>query len=171
MSTDAAGAPRSRPPRRKLLRRRGRRFWLALGVAGAALAFYAPGLLATQYTSGRSSPDYLVEPWQGWHFLYAATTLAIDADLNTSALAIEAAKKRFNDPVGESGGARVLRVRLVFADGQDVPVTGTSVRTPKTLSWEVVGRLDGRDDVLLALLDYSTGATLWEDGRLNAPHR
>ena len=165
MSTVDAPRPRParpRPARRRLLRTHGRRFWAPFVAAGLVFLFYVPALIATQYTAERSSPDFLSRPLKGWQFLYTAMTKAPDAELNTSGLASARAHACFDEgPV--IGGARVVRVRLIYGDGATVPVTGGGIRTPGPLAWEVKGRVGEGRSRLWAVLDYDSGRTLWKD--------
>lgn len=150
-----------------MFRNQSKRFWTILITCVVVVVFYFPSLVAFRYTAPPQNVTFLYKPWKSWSFAYTALTVPGDAKLKTSGEALRAAKKAWPGP-----SPSVDEVRLLFVeedrpyefthsvDGRDVT---TTITPPYDFVWQVRGAVGkGTDENVVGLLDYRSGAVLYD---------
>jgi hypothetical protein len=127
-----------------------------------------PNVVASWFNDGPGGAEIrATRPDDGWKFLYHAARLSRDAELGTSALALEFARERWQSParaesvelVYQHGGA----FRVPVPEGAVAPPPRRAVATPRSrLGWVVTGRVGRRGEPqMIALVDMHDGVTVW----------
>ncbi len=141
---------------------------IAIVIAVVAVALL-PAFVAFRYTAPQQRGQFVTHPWRGWSFAWAALWIPGDAALKTSGMALRRADWLFK---GTAVDPR--EVQLLFVP-RHAPYTFTNVIDGRTVIntvvpgyrfiWQVQGVVDTvsqRKDTIVALLDYSTGRTLYD---------
>jgi len=165
-----------------VLRGRSKLFWALIALAAAVVVFYLPSLVAYRYTASAQNTQFLTHPWRSWQFLVAAFTVPGDSQLKTSGAAFQAADALFEDTGVNVDAARLLYLRpgepysfyilLEEPDTSDggrdrtaaLPSLEVTVVPSFRFVWQIEGtvpRLAGETRVVVAVLDYRSGRTLW----------
>jgi hypothetical protein len=151
-----------------------KRFWITLGICAVVLVFYFPSLVAYRYTASSQNTSFLTHPWRSWQFAFDAFTVAGDSKLKTSGAAFRNAEQVFAD-----SSVKVEQARLLFLPAGKPyrftqTVNGHRVETevvpPYRFVWQIegnvrspqTGRIDEKNDVIVALFDYRSGKLLYD---------
>ncbi len=146
-----------------------KRLMIVVAVVAALLVLLLPSLVAYRYTAPQQRGEFITGPWRGWAFVIAAFRVPGDSQLKTSGAALRKADWVFRD-----GLVDPHEVQLLFVP-QDEPYTlahSIDGRTVTTIVdpgyrfiWQVQGSVtsvSGRNDTIVALLDYRSGRVLYD---------
>ena len=138
-------------------------------VVVALIVFLVPAFVAYRYTAPSERGQFITHPWRGWGFAWAALAVPGNAELKTSGMALRKADWLFK---GTAVDPR--EVQLLFVP-KGKPYTFTNAIGGRTVThtvvshyrfiWQVQGVVDTvsrRSDTVVALLDYATGAVLYD---------
>jgi hypothetical protein len=144
------------------------RVLLALGAVVAIAVAWAPVIVAHHYADGPGGAEVnRARVDQGWKFVADAVRESRGALLGDDAAALAHAQRIWARPSG-----RATSVRLVYFDGPftvPVPPGGTApgearraAAPPGAFGWVVRGHVRGGPRQMIGLLDYSSGAVVWD---------
>lgn len=152
-----------------MIRLRDKRFLAVAIVVAALLVFVLPAFAAFRYTAPEQRGQFLTHPWRGWDFAYAALAVPGDAKLKTSGMALRKADWLYKGTAVDPRQVQLLFVKreqpYTFAQAIDGRELTSTVIPSYRFIWQVQGAIDtvsGRDDTIVALLDYDTGRVLYD---------
>jgi hypothetical protein len=141
---------------------------VALGAVIAIAAAWAPAIVAHHYADGPGGAEVnRARVDQGWEFIADAARESRGALLGDDAAALAHAQRIWARPSG-----RAESVELVYLDGPfTVPVPPGGVtppparrvaKPPAAFGWVVHGHVRGGPRQMIGLLDYNSGAVVWD---------
>jgi hypothetical protein len=152
-----------------MIRFRDKRF-LAVAIAVVAVVvFVLPGFVAFRYTAPEQRGQFLLHPWRGWSFVWAALAVPGNAELKTSGMALRKADWLYKGTAVDPREVQLLFVKrkqpYTFTHSIDGRTVVTTVVPTYRFVWQVQGVVDTaptRSDTIVALLDYDTGRVLYD---------
>lgn len=135
-------------------------------VGGAAVALWAPSLVATAYAEQPAS-TYLANPAQGWGFLWEAVTASRNPRLGTGDAAMLQASQVWAGPPAVATDVALKAIpspwQVPVAPGGTAPLPARDTARPGgELNWVVTGRVRGGPPQVIGLLDYRSGRVAWD---------
>lgn len=140
------------------------RIIVGLGLTALPTLIWAPGLVAMRYHDGSAS-EALARPDRGWRFLGDAVRESRGARLGWHDAALDRAREVW------ASGPRATDVELRWGPrdyvvpippgGATPPARRRAARLRSRLNWVVTGRLPGRPEQIIGMLDYRSGAVVW----------
>ncbi len=148
---------------------RDKRVLAAAVVVAALIVFLLPAFAAFRYTAPGQRNQFLLHPWRGWNFVYAALAVPSDAKLKTSGMALRKAVWLFDGTAVDPREVQLVYVKArepyVFRHTVGNREITTSVVPRYRFIWQVQGTIDTvseQADTVVALLDYQTGRILYD---------
>jgi len=152
-----------------LIRFANKKSLVAAIVVVALIVFLVPAFVAYRYTAPLQRGQFVTHPWRGWAFAWAALAVPGNAELKTSGMALRKADWLFKGTAVDPREVQLLYVP------KGKPYTFTNAIGGRTVTntvvpryrfiWQVQGVVDtvsSRSDTVVALLDYATGAVLYD---------
>jgi hypothetical protein len=167
--------------------------WAIIASLVLVLAL-APSTVAGAVTSRDEPVEFLRHPIQGWRFVGTVLRASLSADLASPGAALRLAQHEWGTPTprdqavdrvgGDAADVVAVRVQLLYLPGsrqarvRTIDGTGSgsssSLSARRALAWQVLGRpADGGQTATIGLIDYRTGAVLWDvraNNRKESPH-
>jgi hypothetical protein len=152
-----------------LIRFASKKSLVAVIVVAALIVFVVPAFVAYRYTAPAERGQFVTHPWRGWGFAWAALAVPGNAELKTSGMALRKADWLFKGTAVDPREVQLLFVPkgkpYTFANAIDGRVATNTVVPRYRFIWQVQGVVDTvsrRSDTTVALLDYATGAVLYD---------
>lgn len=138
-------------------------------VVAALVVFLVPAFVAYRYTAPLERGQFVTHPWRGWAFAWAALAVPGNAELKTSGMALRKADWLFKGTAVDPREVQLLFVPkgkpYTFTNAIDGRTVTNTVVPRYRFIWQVQGAVDTvsrRSDTVVALLDYATGAVLYD---------
>ena len=138
-------------------------------VVAALIVFLVPAFVAYRYTAPLERGQFVTHPWRGWAFAWAALAVPGNAELKTSGMALRKADWLFKGTAVDPREVQLLFVPkgkpYTFTNAIDGRTVTNTVVPRYRFIWQVQGVVDTvsrRSDTVVALLDYATGAVLYD---------
>ena len=142
---------------------------VAVIVVAALIVFLVPAFVAYRYTAPSERGQFITHPWRGWGFAWAALAVPGNAELKTSGMALRKADWLFKGTAVDPREVQLLFVPkgkpYTFTNAIDGRTVTNTVVPRYRFIWQVQGVVDTvsrRSDTTVALLDYATGAVLYD---------
>jgi hypothetical protein len=152
-----------------MIRFRDKRFLVVAIVVVAIVVFILPAFVAFRYTAPQQRGQFLLHPWRGWSFAWAALSVPGGAELKTSGMALRKADWIYKGTVVDPREVQLLFVKRKqpyhFRHSIDGRTLTTTVVPSYRFIWQVQGVVDtvgDTSDTIVALLDYNTGRVLYD---------
>jgi hypothetical protein len=152
-----------------LIRFASKKSLVAVIVVIALVVFLVPAFVAYRYTAPLERGQFVTHPWRGWGFAWAALAVPGNAELKTSGMALRKADWLFKGTAVDPREVQLLFVPkgepYTFANTIDGRTVTNTVVPHYRFIWQVQGVVDTvsrRSDTVVALLDYATGAVLYD---------
>jgi hypothetical protein len=152
-----------------LIRFASKKSLVAVIVVAALIVFLVPAFVAYRYTAPSERGQFVTHPWRGWGFAWAALAVPGNAELKTSGMALRKADWLFKGTAVDPREVQLLFVPkgkpYTFTNAIDGRTVTNTVVPRYRYIWQVQGVVDTvsrRSDTTVALLDYATGAVLYD---------
>jgi len=152
-----------------LIRFASKKSLVAVIVVAALIVFLVPAFVAYRYTAPSERGQFITHPWRGWGFAWAALAVPGNAELKTSGMALRKADWLFKGTAVDPREVQLLFVPkgkpYTFTNAIDGRTVTNTVVPRYRFIWQVQGVVDTvsrRSDTTVALLDYATGAVLYD---------